>query len=562
MVSNASVRGFAFVIASSILIGAACHVPVAKAQPTPPPSVGGVDDTVLDQYPDFVSLPALVLPAKGELPAQYLASAPTPFTTACDAGQTGTPFTNSEVEPHVAINPANPNNLIGAWQQDRWSNGGARGVVASVSFDGGITWIQRPLPFSKCGGGTASNGGNYFRATDPWVTFSPNGTAYIMALAFNGASFQAGSLNVMLVSRSLDGGLTWSNPVTLISDGPSFFNDKNTVTADPLDSNYVYATWDRLTTSSDGPTYFARTVNGGATWQTARVIYNPGTAIQTIGNVIVVRPDGGLVNVFVQIDNSGVNPTPAFVAVIRSNDKGTTWSPATKVGDLLALGARDPENGTTIRDGSIIPQIAVGPTGLLHVVWQDSRFSGGQRDGIAMSTSSDGGITWAVPVRVNGEPSVQAFMPTVHVSVDGTIGVSYYDLRSNTADPATLLTDYWLTRSTDGVHWSDSRVSPPFDLSTAPFAGGLFVGDYQGLVSRGSVFVPFFVRTNSGNFVNRTDVYAAPALFVVRNSASYTTAGSSQPFVISADIRHRVDNNVVRNLKRRMVGRRDPASAK
>ena len=33
------------------------------------------------------------------------------------------------------------------------------------------------LPVSRCGGGNAANSGDYARATDPWVTFSPNGVA-------------------------------------------------------------------------------------------------------------------------------------------------------------------------------------------------------------------------------------------------------------------------------------------------------------------------------------------------------------------------------------------------
>jgi hypothetical protein len=34
---------------------------------------------------------------------------------------------NSEVEPWMDANPTDPDNLIAVWQQDRWSNGGARG---------------------------------------------------------------------------------------------------------------------------------------------------------------------------------------------------------------------------------------------------------------------------------------------------------------------------------------------------------------------------------------------------------------------------------------------------
>lgn len=535
-----------------LLLAAACCNPIeARAQSG---ASGGVDGSIEDQYPNLVAMPVRVVPGKGELPAQLLVSGPSPFVANCDGQQTGFSFVNSEVEPHIAVNPLNHEHMIGAWQQDRWSNGGARGLVASISLDGGLSWVRRALPFSRCGGGNASNGGNYLRATDPWVAFSPNGTAYVMALAFSGVSFQSGSVNAMLVSRSLDGGSTWSNPTPLIVDGPNFFNDKNTITADPTDANYVYATWDRLGINGGGPAYFARSINGGASWQAARAIHNPGINSQTIGNVIAVHPDGTLLNLFTQIDEDAAGQLTAVLAVIRSTDKGSTWSAPIQVAELLAIGTYDPENSTTIRDGSILGQIAIGPSGNVHVVWQDARFSGGFRDGIAMASSSDAGLTWSQPARVNGDLNVQAFMPSVHVSANGTIGVTYYDLRSNTDDPADLRTDYWLARSTDGVGFRESRVSPPFDLSTAPNAGGLFVGDYQGLVSKGAILVPFFVRTNAGASSNRTDVYVAPANFIVSNVVPGTQ------IAIAAEnlpgFRKKVHDNIFR--QRRPVGRRKP----
>ncbi|MBM2850732.1 MAG: repeat-like domain protein, partial [Anaerolineales bacterium] len=85
------------------------------------------------------------------------------------AGQSGTVFHNSEVEPWVDVNSVNPKNVVGAVQQDRWSNGGARGLVAGVSFNGGKTWQTVVIP-----GITLCSGGSYDRSTDPWVTFSPN----------------------------------------------------------------------------------------------------------------------------------------------------------------------------------------------------------------------------------------------------------------------------------------------------------------------------------------------------------------------------------------------------
>ena len=50
----------------------------------------------------------------------------------------------------VAVNPANSNNIVGVFQQDRWNNGGARGLAAAVSLDSGQNWSMVTLPFSTC----------------------------------------------------------------------------------------------------------------------------------------------------------------------------------------------------------------------------------------------------------------------------------------------------------------------------------------------------------------------------------------------------------------------------
>ena len=152
----------------------------------------------------------------------------------------------------------------------------------------------------------------------------------------------------------------------------------------------------------------------------------------------------------------------------------------------------------------------MGRSGRIAVVWQDARFSGGARDGIAFSRSDDGGRSWSAPVQVNRAPSVPAFVPAVAIADDGTIGVTYYDFRNNTVDARTLPTDYWFARSTDGgATWAETHVAGPFDLLGAPRANGLFLGDYMGLVASGGDFVTLFTATNGGNAANLTDVFAA-----------------------------------------------------
>ena len=498
----------------------------------------------------------------GQPDPQFTASAQSPFASGCDnVAATGTLFPNAEVEPMVAVDPTNAANLVGVWQQDRWSNGGSHGLLTGYSSDGGRTWSRTAATFARCAGGTPANGGDYERASDPWVTFAPDGTAYQSSLSFSGVENQPGSSSAVLVSRSTDRGRTWSAPVTLIRDGPAAFNDKDAITADPTDARYVYATWDRLA-GNRGPSYLARTTDFGATWEPAHAIFDPGAANQTLNNQIVVLPDGTLVNFFTLF-----NPDPSL-AIIRSADKGATWSAPIVIAQALSLGVKDPENGKDVRDSATLGSIAVSRQGMLVAVWQDSRFSGGVRDGIALSRSSDAGLTWSAPVRVNHEPGVPAFSPTVTVRDDGTIGVTYYDFRNNTADPSTLPTDLWLAQSGDGVTWRESHVTGPFDLSIAPDAEGLFLGDYHGLTSIGATFVPFYVRTNNGNPGNRTDVFAGlvnstgkatkAASGNASDMAAPWTAEVAPPGVMTPDLALRLHNAARRALERRMHGQTPP----
>src|SRR5205823_3170699 len=82
----------------------------------------------------------------------------------------------------------------------------ARGLAAAVTHNGGMTWSSTYPHFSTCAGGTVANGGDFQRASDPWVTFSPNGHAYFISLSltFLGPASATGS--GVLVSKSTDGG--------------------------------------------------------------------------------------------------------------------------------------------------------------------------------------------------------------------------------------------------------------------------------------------------------------------------------------------------------------------
>lgn len=461
------------------------------------------------------------------LPGVVAVSGNAPWNSSCRGppGRSGVLFPNAEAEPQVAIDPTDPKHLIGIWQQDRWSNGGANGLVSAVTFDGGHTWTQSFAKLTRCSGGA------FQRASDPWVSISPNGIAYQIGFAFD---WDAPN-RAMLVSRSTDGGRTWETPIPLQQDAdPDLAMDKETLTADPLDSHYAYAVWDRLTRfttpgpQSTGPTWFSRTSDGGTTWdQPARSIYDPGPDAQTISNQIVVLPDGTLVNTMMVITQNSTPNARSAIAVLRSSDHGTTWpGPPVTVAEADFVGVADPKSNRGIRSGNVVHSIAVDrSSSSLYVVWADARFSSMQRDGIVISASADGGLSWSPPRPVNPLNGAPAFTPTVAVADGGKVGVSYYDLRNdNPSDPAHLLATHWLATSTDGgATFSETMIGGPFDLHAAPVVEGpaWFLGDYQGLATAGSVFLPMFVAAPGGG---PTNVFFRPADLATATSGTLRVA--------------------------------------
>lgn len=466
----------------------------------------------------------------------YRVSGDSPHAPGCGPAPTanGAVFVNSEVEPFVAVDPTDPKVLLGAWQQDRWEDGGAKGLVIAVSLDGGASWTRKAMPFSACGGGNASNNGEFERASDPWVDIGADRTMYAMGLAANlsGASNSKGFQNAMVVSRSTDQGRTWSTPVVLRGDGTNAFNDKNSLTVSTVDPRKVFAVWDRaevVNMAPIGPLWLARSLDAGATWQAAKKVYTPATG-NALGNRIVVLRDGTLVDVFnsAECDPDAGSTCRGSVQVIRSKDDGDTWSPAITVSENYGVPVAHPVNNTPLR-APALPSIAVGPDDKIWITWHDARFSQTGLNSIALSSSSDGGLTWTEPVAIQKDTSTNAFMPSITVAKDGTIAVSHYDFRGYASDRSKKLTNAWLLTSKDGKNWVETKIRGTFDVGNAPDVGGLFLGDYQGLVSVGTAFMPFYTQANP-EANNRTDIYAIP----IKPLASAAYQARSAPALPSA----------------------------
>jgi hypothetical protein len=455
---------------------------------------------------------ALLVPAAPFLDALVRVSTDDGVTAAPDAVElatSGRVFLDSQTEPWADVNPSDSRNVVGMWQEDRWSSGGARNLVFGTSFDAGKTWTNLPLA-----GITHVAGGDYERATDPWVDFGPGNRVYATSLAFD----DSGPDNAIFVHTSADGGKTWPQTALVIRDTSfTFFNDKQALVADDgarsSHRGSVYIAWDRLIEDPlgapfvgtyTGPAMFSRSTDGGRTFSAPEVIFATGTNKQTIGNVPLALPDGTVVVAGTYLENGSLGKNAQKLWVVRSSDGGRTFSAPELPLEMQSL----PVAG--IRSGDTVPSFAVDRrTGTIYAAWQDIRFSKGKRNDVLVTSSQDAGRTWAAPVQANDTPpgAQDAFTPAIQVDASGRVGVLYYDLRDDSsAKDEAILTAEWLALSTDGgrTFGPSTRITEPFDHRGAAFAGGLFLGDYQALGVAGNAFQPFFAATLAGG----SDVYS------------------------------------------------------
>jgi len=98
-------------------------------------------------------------------------------------------YVNAEVEPWVAVNPRNPAKHYRRLATGiAFQFGGSRGLMTGRVAQRRGKLERMFAHFSPRAGGNARNNGNYERASDPWVTISPNGVAHQIALSFNSST--------------------------------------------------------------------------------------------------------------------------------------------------------------------------------------------------------------------------------------------------------------------------------------------------------------------------------------------------------------------------------------
>jgi hypothetical protein len=103
---------------------------------------------------------------------------------------------------------------------------------------------------------------------------------------------------------------------------------------------------------------------------------------------------------------------------------------------------------------------------------------------IMLARSTNGGVTWQPPVRINSDPGFATswhWFGTLSVAPNGRVDVCWFDTRN---DPANVLSELFYCYSLDGgMTWATNRaVSPPFN-SQLGFPNQNKIGDYIGMIS-------------------------------------------------------------------------------
>ena len=393
-------------------------------------------------------------------------------------------------EPAIAVNPANPQQLVVAWQ-----------VKASVAYstDGGQTWTTAE--------GTAPK--DYRVSGDVSLAYDSAGHALLCYIAFDKLGTtnywaQGATRNGIFVRRSLDGGKTWEADASTViahnSDPGIPFEDKPWIVADtsgPHAGN-IYVGWTQFTLAASD-LLFSRSTDGGKSWsKPIKLNSAPGLPRDDNGALegfhAVAGPDGTLYAIWA--DRDGI-----MMAV--SHDGGQTFSK-----DRRVINAGPAYFGITgVSRSNGFPQIGLDPRsgierekdprsgiggnkvtrttahnskqgGNLYVSWSD--YTNGDVD-VFVASSADFGHTWSAPVRVNNDPlhngNDQFFQWMAVDPRTGAVNLVFYDRRTD--NKATTVT---LARSTDG-----GKTFNNYTLDGEAFdAEGDFLGDYLAITALGN----------------------------------------------------------------------------
>lgn len=408
---------------------------------------------------------------------------------------------NNQAEPHLWRSAANPELLVGTFQEGRFAvGGGALDTGTAISSDGGITWRRALLPNV-----TTASGGTYLRATDPVAAVDLNGNIFISTLVARQSSFNDGG--VMVVCRSTDGGATFAAPVTIASGNAVHALDKDWMAVNDYSgtahANRLVVTYTNIYSTNNIDVFYdlysSVSDNAGATWSTPILIKAHDSLVNQATQVFFL-PDGSLFVAYITNYDNG-----AFrIECKRSTDGGTTYPSTPTVVVSRVSEWVDP----ALRSGTfLITAWVARQSGAIYITYAARDTLGNPRVFVTRSTNQ--GTTWSTPVVASDNPAGDSVVnPAVAATPDGSqVSVAYYDKR--TGVPGTI--DLYSNTSYDGgVTWQSGVRLTEYasDYTRAPLTSqGYMLGDYQGLVppySSDQPGIALTMDTREGN----TDPYA------------------------------------------------------
>jgi hypothetical protein len=219
------------------------------------------------------------------------AAAATPLVIGSDPFTQATCHGSAQTNHQANVEPdsfSNGSTIVAAYQVGRIYDGGACAIGFSTSTDNGATWRSGLLPSLTKWTSPASP---FDRATDAAVAYdAQDNTWMISSLVLEEAGGVEGV--GIYTSRSTDGGHTWGTPVAIPSTAGMVSPDKNWIVCDNTASSPFYGNcyteWDD--NGAGNRMEMSRSTDGGATWSVAAT-NNAGI----IGGQPVVRPDGTVI---------------------------------------------------------------------------------------------------------------------------------------------------------------------------------------------------------------------------------------------------------------------------
>ena len=365
------------------------------------------------------------------------------------------------------------------------------GADALQTDDGAATWE-----------GTIQGAGGY-NFGDPTTAISRSGRMFV------GYIFSGGGQGV---SYSDDFGQTWKKRgVAPAPGGIGSILDKNHLWIDnsltsPY-SGYLYDGWTVIGGGSAGSGHLqvSRSMDGGLAWQNPVTISaNVAAGSHNQGINIHTGPEGEVYAVWAIYDNWPANEKA--IGFARSSTGGHTWQPASRIiSNIKGIRLQGVNKLMRVNSfPSMTVDISNGPDrGSIYVVWANYGEPGineGTGIDIYMMKSKDKGNTWSAPVRINQDATgmgKQHYFPWITCDPDnGNLAVVFYDDRNVPDD----MCETWVAVSKNGgLSWQDFRVSD-VAFTPQPLTGmsDNYFGDYLGNASKGGMVYPCWTDNRTG----------------------------------------------------------------